>query len=107
NGFRNIILVSMSLTINTNEFLIISMKLMMWQNIRLVPVLNKFLKTLLIIRNRILPLKSLYKKKPVINTAFRINVSMIYLLKKLNLTVTVLKWVKQLKVNYMKYFQNG
>lgn len=52
-------------------------------------------------------LKSLSKKKRVINTVYRTNVYMIYLLKKLNLIVTVLSWVIQSKLSCMKCCRNG
>ena len=62
---------------------------------------------LLIIPSRILPLKNHFRKKRVINIVCHINVCMTYLLKRLNLIVTVLNWANLLKRNYMKYYLNG
>ena len=47
------------------------------------------------------------KKKQVINIVCHTNVYMIYLLKKLNLIVTVLSWGIQSKLNCMKCCRNG
>ncbi len=58
-------------------------------------------------QSRLAFLKNHSKKKRVINTAYHINVCMIYSLKKLSLIAIVLKWDNPLKANCMKSYQNG